>query len=220
MGPTLGFQLEQLMELAGLSVACAVHDVFPARRHPRVLALCGPGNNGGDGLVAARHLHHFGYDVDVCYAKPTDRPIFRGLQAQCQALGLPFLEAGEAARRLPRGEEEYDVVLDALFGFSFRGAPRPPFDALLSAMRPEISPPPIVSVDVPSGWDVDCGDTTGDGIRPQCLVSLSAPKLCAASFTGEHHFLGGRFVPPALAEKYGLCLPPFPGATQCVRLPE
>lgn len=62
MGP-LGFSVDQLMELAGLSVACAVsaERTAPAK----VLVLAGPGNNGGDGLVAARHLHHFGYQVEV-----------------------------------------------------------------------------------------------------------------------------------------------------------
>ena len=62
MGP-LGFSVDQLMELAGLSVACAV--AAEAAAPARVLVLAGPGNNGGDGLVAARHLHHFGYDVEV-----------------------------------------------------------------------------------------------------------------------------------------------------------
>jgi YjeF-related protein N-terminus len=60
MGP-LGFSVDQLMELAGVSVACAV--AAESQPASRVLVLAGPGNNGGDGLVAARHLHHFGYDV-------------------------------------------------------------------------------------------------------------------------------------------------------------
>ena len=219
MGPELGFELAQLMELAGLSVACALQEAFPPRTHPRVLALCGPGNNGGDGLVAARHLHHFGYAVEVCYPKPTDKPLFRSLVVQCRTLGLPFIGAGEAERRLPaHGGAGGAVALDALFGFSFRGAPRPPFDGLLQALRPEAGPPPIVSVDVPSGWDVDRGDLSGAGIRPECLVSLSAPKLCSEGFAGEFHYLGGRFIPGSLARKYGLELPAYPGAAQCVRL--
>ena len=60
-----GFAIEQLMELAGLSCASALADAFPKVEGKRVLVLCGPGNNGGDGLVAARHLYHFGYAVEV-----------------------------------------------------------------------------------------------------------------------------------------------------------
>ena len=57
-----GFTIDQLMELAGLSVASAVVDAFPPPAHT-VLVVVGPGNNGGDGLVAARHLYQFGYKV-------------------------------------------------------------------------------------------------------------------------------------------------------------
>lgn len=55
-----GYLLAQLMELAGLSCSEAVAAAFPVATHPRVLVVCGPGNNGGDGLVCARHLYHQG----------------------------------------------------------------------------------------------------------------------------------------------------------------
>lgn len=60
MGP-LGFSVDQLMELAGLSVASSILAEYPPSEYSRVLIVAGPGNNGGDGLVAARHLYHFGY---------------------------------------------------------------------------------------------------------------------------------------------------------------
>lgn len=56
-----GFSVDQLMELAGLSVATATCKAFPPSEYSRVLVVAGPGNNGGDALVAARHLKHFGY---------------------------------------------------------------------------------------------------------------------------------------------------------------
>ena len=59
------------------------------------------------------------------------------------------------------------------------------------------------------------GDTTGGGLRPDSLVSLTAPKEAAAFFQGRH-FLGGRFVPPFIAEKYKLRLPAYPGVSQVV----
>jgi hypothetical protein len=70
---TPGFSIDQLMELAGLSVAAAVFQAFPPSTHKRVLCACGPGNNGGDGLVAARHMYQFGYDVGVVYPKRPNR---------------------------------------------------------------------------------------------------------------------------------------------------
>ena len=64
------FSVDQLMELAGLSCAHAVAKAFPLeRRGQRVMVLCGPGNNGGDGLVCARHLAMLGYEPVVHYPK-------------------------------------------------------------------------------------------------------------------------------------------------------
>ena len=222
MGP-LGFSIDQLMELAGLSVASALTSEYPPTTHPRALVLAGPGNNGGDGLVAARHLHHFGYRVSVCYPRPTDRPLYHSLVTQCTALRIPFIQVEDVVQT-PL-EETADIVVDALFGFSFKGPPRPPFDALLHHMTASTSSSTtstgstrIVAVDVPSGWDVEQGDVANSGLLPSMLVSLTAPKLCARFFTGDHHYLGGRFVPPEIIEKYGLNLPPYPGSSQCVRL--
>ena len=64
------------------------------------------------------------------------------------------------------------------------------------------------------------GDVHQLGIAmPHLLVSLTAPKLCAKKFTGPHHYLGGRFLAPALAKKYGLLdLPKFKGSDQCARI--
>ncbi len=76
MSASLGFTLDQLMELAGLSVASAVAEVYPPGAYTRVLVLVGPGTNGGDGMVAARHLHHFGYAPSVCLPKRTDKCVF------------------------------------------------------------------------------------------------------------------------------------------------
>ena len=58
MSPELGFSIDQLMELAGLSCASAIIAEYPTSTHRDVVILAGPGNNGGDGLVCARHLHH------------------------------------------------------------------------------------------------------------------------------------------------------------------
>ena len=206
---TPGFSVDQLMELAGLSVACAVKDAYPDASS--VLVVAGPGNNGGDGLVAARHLRHFGVaKVDVVYPKQPKKQLFANLVAQCTEVDAPVSAAP------PAPLATYDVVLDAVFGFSFRGAPRPPFDALLEALAATTAP--LVSVDTPSGWHVERGPPdAGAVLRPAVLVSLTAPKKCAACFRGRH-YVGGRFVPPFIREKYDLRLPPYPGVAQIQEL--
>ncbi|XP_051136685.1 pyridoxine/pyridoxamine 5'-phosphate oxidase 1, chloroplastic [Andrographis paniculata] len=221
MGP-LGFSVDQLMELAGLSVASSIAEVYKPVDHSRVLTICGPGNNGGDGLVAARHLHHFGYKPFVCYPKRTAKPLYDGLVTQLESLSIPFLPVEDLPKDLSDG---FDIVVDAIFGFSFKGSPRPPFDDIIQKLvalgndsQMKQKSPPIVSVDIPSGWHVEEGDLSGEGIKPTMLVSLTAPKLCAKKFSGPHHFLGGRFVPPAIAEKFKLELPAYPGTSMCVRI--
>jgi NAD(P)H-hydrate epimerase len=208
-----GFSIDQLMELAGLSVAAAVRDAFPPSTHKRVLCVCGPGNNGGDGLVAARHLVQFGYEATVVYPKRPNKPLFVNLAAQMEMMRIPLLDALPASDAL---SASHDVVLDAIFGFSFAGDVRAPFDTILPALR--ASSLPLVSVDIPSGWHVEDGPPAAGALEPQVLVSLTAPKMCAAHFRGGRHYLGGRFVPPPIAEKYGVQQPPFEGADQVVRL--
>lgn len=221
MGP-LGFSVDQLMELAGLSVATSIAEVYRPSEYNRVLAICGPGNNGGDGLVAARHLHHFGYKPYICYPKHTPKPLYTGLVTQLESLSVPFLSVEDLPLDL---SNDFDILVDAMFGFSFHGAPRPPFDDLIRRMiclhnygQTRQKPPVIVSIDIPSGWHVEEGDIDGEGIKPDMLVSLTAPKLCAKKFSGPHHFLGGRFVPPFIVDKFKLHLPPYPGTAMCVRI--
>ena len=94
---------------------------------------------------------------------------------------------------------------------------RPDFAQVLSIMSK--SSAPVVSIDIPSGWNVETGPEKGsDVIQPEMLISLTAPKMCAAKFSGKHHFLGGRFVPKAMQEKYEMNLPRYPGLDTCVRL--
>ncbi|PHT98518.1 Pyridoxine/pyridoxamine 5'-phosphate oxidase 1, chloroplastic [Capsicum chinense] len=221
MGP-LAFTVDQLMELAGLSVASAIGEVYSSSEYTRVLVICGPGNNGGDGLVAARHLHHFGYKPSICYPKRTTKPPFAGLISQLESLSVPFLPVEDLPMQL---SSDFEIIVDAIFGFSFHGNPRPPFDSLtrrLVSMRKQQraheKAAVIISVDIPSGWHVEEGDVCGERIEPDMLVSLTAPKLCAKMFCGPHHFLGGRFVPQSVIDKFKLKLPSYPGTSMCVRI--
>jgi NAD(P)H-hydrate epimerase len=197
MSPSGGFSLDQLMELAGLSVASAALEVMShhGRQGRRVLVLCGPGNNGGDGLVAARHLSHFGYNPEIYF--PDKRPKFPGLIMQCENLNIPTLSA------LP-SLDDYDLVIDAVFGFSFKGPLRSEYRPAISAMAASRSP--VLAVDIPSGWDVEKGDVFETGFRPAAVVSLTAPKMCLSDYTGLH-YVGGRSAFVAFLSSYITYLP-------------
>jgi len=117
-------------------------------------------------------------------------------------------------------EVRYDAIVDSIFGFSFRGtAPREPYATAIANMveLQKKQKSLLISVDVPSGWDVDGGDLTGTNFHPDVLVSLTAPKLSSKKFRGRH-FVGGRFLPPAMAKKYGIKMPPYPGKLQVMEI--
>ena len=190
-----GFSIDQLMELAGYSVACSVHSYYHTHinKHtqsdaaPKVLLYCGPGNNGGDGLVAARHLKHFGFSPFVVYPRQAKGALFENLARQITDLEIPVL-----ANPLDLDASTYnsfDVVVDALFGFSFEGPSREPFTSIIKQFAS--SSVPVLSVDIPSGWDVNEGDKYGTGFFPAAVISLTAPKLCMKPYRGVH-YIGGR----------------------------
>lgn len=206
------FSMDCIMELGGLAVAASLLDAY--RFHTRVLIICGPGNNGGWGLAAARYLAHFGYDVTIVYPKRPgeDKAHLQSLARLVELMRIPVMPA-----LTDLWEDSTDVVVDAIFGVSYSGVrSRPPFDMILAKLK-ETSIP-IVSIDVPSGWDIDNGPGEHGSLEPDVLVSLVAPKKCALKFAGQAHYLGGRFVPPAIQEKAGIKHPNFAGAEQFVRL--
>ncbi|XP_048968488.1 NAD(P)H-hydrate epimerase isoform X2 [Canis lupus baileyi] len=150
-----------------------------------------------------------GYQPTIYYPKRPNKPLFTALVTQCQKMDIPFL--GEMPPEPMLIDELYELVVDAIFGFSFKGDVREPFRTILSVL--DGLTVPIASIDIPSGWDVEKGNS--GGIQPDLLISLTAPKKSATQFTGRYHYLGGRFVPPALEKKYQLNLPPYPD-TECV----
>ena len=153
----------------------------------KILTIWGPGNNGGDALVASRHLALFGNQVTIYYPKKPAKELFDNLSAQWVNLDIPFIEA------LPEdlGIDTFDYILDGIFGYSFKGDIREPFKAIIDTIGK--SGIPIVSIDIPSGWDVDDGNINST-FTPEVLISLTVPKKWALQYD-RVHYCGGRFVP-------------------------
>ncbi|SBO22567.1 pyridoxal 5'-phosphate synthase, putative [Plasmodium knowlesi strain H] len=257
MSDDVGYTTEQLMELAGLSIAQIICREYSFDKFKKILIFCGPGNNGGDGLVAARHLKQFGYDITVAYPKENTKVLFQRLLNLLHHYHVPVVKSAT-------GEDikMYDLVVDALFGFSFRGEPRSPFDEIihvglappvafhiyvffrllcclsftvylcavkkkkkkkkeLFALPPQMinqSNKPVVSVDVPSGINID-GDTAGTAlsVNSEMNISLMLPKEGVRHYR-KKHYLGGRFIPNSIVEKYNLKIPQFTGDNSYVQL--
>jgi NAD(P)H-hydrate epimerase len=235
------FTLAQLMELAGLAVAQSVADFVVSKNTSpahqlRFVVVCGPGNNGGDGIVAARHLALFfadsGAKVDLVIPKlKPENVYFHQLLTQAEACGACRIEQLPAAGELRTAGT---VIVDAIFGFSFAGVPRAPFDGILAdinaatSLNDDGNAAALCCVDIPSGWHVENGCPSDGALpalrQPSMLVSLTLPKRGASvAFVGGGggvlpHYVGGRFVPPAMAQQRNWHLPIYSGFHQAVRL--
>jgi NAD(P)H-hydrate epimerase len=173
-----GTPLAFLMEAAGAAVAAFCHRQYPSSK--RVVALCGKGNNGGDGFVAARVLSGAGLDVRVVLlgkaneVKGDAAAALSRLRAEAPETSLIEID-DEKALREALGERA-DLLIDAVVGTGFR----PPLRGLPEAARSLVNELsiPVVAVDLPSGWDTDSMEQTVDGAyRADAVVTFTAPKL-------------------------------------------
>jgi hydroxyethylthiazole kinase-like uncharacterized protein yjeF len=164
-----------LMAKAGLAVARLALAIAPHARCIRVWA--GPGNNGGDGLVAARHLHQAGMEVAVSLLADAARlpPDAAWALREAMAAGVPLAECLPA----PGGHD--GLAIDALLGLGASRAPQGELAAAIRAMNGAGAP--VLAVDVPSGLHPDHGTLLGaDAVRAAATLSLITLK--PGCFTG------------------------------------
>jgi len=184
----VGLPSEVLMENAGLAVAREVKGWLGSAARRRILILVGPGNNGGDGLVAARHLHDWRARVHIylCAERRDDDPNYRIAKER----GIPFILAGEdeSLVELDNLLSSSEVVIDALFG---TGKLRPlngVYEQALTRVRAAKEAQPtlgIVAVDLPSGLDADSGGTDPSCVAADLTITLGYPKPGVFAFPGK-----------------------------------
>lgn len=198
-----------LMENAGIKVAEAVKSRLHGRvQGARVLVLAGKGNNGGDGLVAARHLYNQGAEVTIVL-----------LAQEAEVAGDARINL-EIVKKLPikviQVKDEKDlhpvrvallsteVIVDAIYGTGFKGKP----PALVSRLVRLVnnSQRLVVAVDIPSGVEADTGKVEGEAIKAHCTVTMALPKLGlvllpGARYTGEL-IVADISIPQALVDTY------------------
>jgi ADP-dependent NAD(P)H-hydrate dehydratase / NAD(P)H-hydrate epimerase len=148
----------ELMEAAGTALAEAIAGLAP---QGPVRILCGKGNNGGDGLVAARHLRQLGFEVETLeleVAAPGD------LDAWLQGSG---------------------AVVDAIFGTGFSGVAREPAAGAIAAINRCNAP--VVACDIASGVDASSGEIEGAAVEADLTISFHAAKLGHRIAPGKWH---------------------------------
>jgi ADP-dependent NAD(P)H-hydrate dehydratase / NAD(P)H-hydrate epimerase len=170
-----------LMRNAGSAVARFVLREYPDRRH--ICVLCGKGNNGGDGFVAARVLAQAGRVVHiVLLGYPSD--VKGDAKAALEEMELaPALAPDEAALDGPDIRSliaSADLLIDAVVGTGFK----PPLRGVAAVLRDKVNALtcPVVAIDLPSGWDADAREfAVGGAYRADAVVTFTAPKLAHIS---------------------------------------
>jgi hydroxyethylthiazole kinase-like uncharacterized protein yjeF len=168
------------MQRAGLAVARLAQARFPHAR--RIVVLAGAGNNGGDGIVAATHLHALGREVQILASGAATLgdwatrlpPDAAWAWNAAQTAAVP-----SAAHTPPYALPEADLYLDALLGIGLTGPVRDPTAAVIEALNAQTRAP-VLSVDLPSGLDADRGSYSNACVRATVTLSLLGlkPGLC------------------------------------------
>lgn len=172
-----------LMENAGRGAAEAIVASVGSRAlksaRPRAAIVCGGGNNGGDGYVAARHLTLAGWEVELfsMHAAEALRGDATTAREIAERMGLTsvFVRDERELEHARQRWREADVLVDALLGTGAIGAPRPELARVIESFN---AAPDVlrVALDLPSGLDCDSGDTPGACIRADMTITFVAEK--------------------------------------------
>jgi NAD(P)H-hydrate epimerase len=197
----LGIDLIQMMENAGRSLAELSRRLLAGElRGRRIGVLCGAGNNGGGGMVAARHLQNWGASVAVIQAmeiKAEKRTVLQQLDILAR-MGIHVLHQHDLSG--------CDLILDALIGYGLQDAPREPAAEWIRRINGARCR--VLSLDVPSGLDAARGIPGRPCVRANATMTLALPKTGllapqAQEFVGEL-YLADIGVPPQLYRRLGL----------------
>ncbi|MDO8749748.1 MAG: NAD(P)H-hydrate dehydratase [Dehalococcoidia bacterium] len=181
-----GVTVDALMEKAGLAVADHAIRHLGSPRGARVLVLVGPGNNGGDGLVAARYLHQWGARVQIYLCAPRKSPDPNFTLAEERGIPIATVAEDPGLDSLKRHLASTSLIIDAVLGTGkarpIEGQMRDILLQVADARRHQAKP--LLAVDLPTGLDADTG-----AVDPACpgadiTVTLGYPKIGHFTFPG------------------------------------
>lgn len=175
-----GISADGLMEAAGREVADAAVRLIGGAYGRRALVVCGKGNNGGDGLVAARYLDAWGVRTTVLLLEGDLRDLAADNLARLRSTSVRLRPWAPAS--LERELARADVGIDAIFGTGFHGVPNGIHSDAIAGLS--AAGVPIVAVDIPSGVNGATGAVDGDALRADLTVTFGAAKPGLVLFPG------------------------------------
>ncbi|MCC6676237.1 MAG: NAD(P)H-hydrate epimerase [Phycisphaerales bacterium] len=203
-----------LMENAARHVAEVAFGLVRPADEPTIAIFCGPGNNGGDGLAAARHLHNAGARVRVVLSTAPER--YTGDAAvNLRIVEKMGVKIGHGEAAAPGPDDAPAVVVDALLGTGLTCSVNPAMASMITRLNQLARMgSKVVSVDLPSGLDADTGAVLGVAVRADVTVTFAGPKpgLCtleAQAYVGDL-LVADIGAPRALVERLGTPIPEVP----------
>ena len=171
---------QPLMVQAGLAAAQLALAVAPHAQ--RIWVAAGPGNNGGDGLEAALHLHRWGKPVQVSLMASPD-----SLPADARAAWTRAVDAGVPIHSTPPKDwldamTEQDLCIDALLGIGASRPPSPPMQAWIAHLNHQRAP--VLALDIPTGLQADSGQLWADHLAPDQVVQANTTLTYLAAKPG------------------------------------
>jgi NAD(P)H-hydrate epimerase len=207
-----GLGILQMMENAGRNLAELTIDLLNGTEG-NVVVLAGGGGNGGGGLCCARHLHNRGFDAELVLDR--DAAALTGAAATqwqiLQAAGVRPLDPDQVEAALRTA----DLAIDALIGYSLRGAARGRAAELITLCNEDAAQ--VLALDVPSGLNATTGETPGVVIRADRVLTLALPKTGLRKVSGTI-YLADIGIPPEVYARIGVSLDRIFGRTYWLEL--
>lgn len=192
-----------LMENAGLGCVQWLQRKFYGSR-PKTVVLCGNGNNGGDGLVIARHLRVSGWPCEVVVCGPMERLSSDALAnskilAEQDAHGIRWYDESDAVW-LAGQLKQAELIVDAVLGTGATGAPRAPYDQWIQAANR--SEGLRVAIDIPTGVDAETGAMAEPAFSPHATLTFVARKPAMVRGDAKRVFGDLQVVPIGLPDMF------------------
>jgi NAD(P)H-hydrate epimerase len=211
-----GIDPKWLMGNAGSGIAKIIISDFQAKnlkRSARGVIVCGSGNNGGDGFVAAKDLVDFGMDISVFYIHPAEKfskdskYYFEKLK-EIKGIKLDYLDVSnnESIKNFKDKTKESNFIIDAIFGTGLHGkdvySPAKEVIEMINLMRAENSEIIVYSIDIPSGVDSDSAEVLGVAIKADKTITFGCKKIGIANYPGADFAGEVRVADIGIPDKY------------------
>lgn len=200
-----GLSILQMMENAGRNLALNVMEIAQWDKDKTITIAAGTGGNGGGGICSARHLLNRGYKINLLLTKNINEykgPAKKQLNILLKSGFIPLLPENAKAV-LSRA----DVIVDALIGYSLRGAPKgrtEEYIILINSLGKK-----VLALDLPSGVNATTGETPGVCIKADRTLTLALPKPGLTNPVAGDLYLADIGIPPEVFRQLGITFNPF-----------